>query len=86
MESCSGGPCKVELRFEAPIALRCLLFLPDKYRHSELKWRAMLYPHRKREQWDDLKLVKKHCMAKIAAEQHEFPFVVASPQCPEGAF
>ena len=62
-----------------------LLFLPKDYRASaRKKWPLILFLHGAGERGDDLALVAKHGPPKIATEQPDFPFIIVSPQCPDG--
>ncbi len=62
-----------------------LLYLPDGYEDSSKRWPLLLFLHGAGERGNDLSLVEKHGPPKlIATENKTFPFVVISPQCPEG--
>lgn len=71
--------------FETETArLGYLLHLPPDYKEeSGQKWPLILFLHGKGERGDDLQVVKKHGIARIAEEQPDFPFIAVSPQCPE---
>ena len=59
-----------------------LLFLPRDYKPTGKRWPLILFLHGSGERGDDLDRVKKHGVAKIVERQPDFPFIVASPQCP----
>ncbi|MEX0702590.1 MAG: prolyl oligopeptidase family serine peptidase [Planctomycetales bacterium] len=64
-----------------------LLFLPKDYENSEKerKWPLMLFLHGAGERGDgNLELVKVHGPPKIVETKPDFPFLLVSPQCPEG--
>ena len=61
-----------------------LLFLPEQYESDEKPWPLMLFLHGAGERGDNLDLVKAHGPPKIVEEWQDFPFIVTSPQCPEG--
>lgn len=61
-----------------------LLYLPEGYGEKDQKWPLMLFLHGAGERGDDLNLVKKHGPPKRIEQGKEFPFIVVSPQCPEG--
>ena len=63
-----------------------LLYLPQAYETNEEKWPLLLFLHGAGERGDDLELVKVHGPPKMIAEGEDFPFVVISPQCPEGVW
>ena len=61
-----------------------LLYLPPAYETEEEAWPLLLFLHGAGERGDDLELVKVHGPPKMIAQGRDFPFVVISPQCPEG--
>ena len=61
-----------------------LLYLPPAYESNEMKWPLLLFLHGAGERGDDLELVKVHGPPKMIAQGRDFPFVVISPQCPDG--
>jgi predicted peptidase len=61
-----------------------LLFLPDGYNKNKQSWPLILFLHGAGERGSDLEKVKKHGPPKIVDKQKDFPFIVVSPQCPEG--
>lgn len=73
-------------RFEAkvPVELDYLLYLPKDYEEKD-SWPLLLFLHGAGERGDNLELVKKHGPPKLIANGHEFPFIVASPQCPKNS-
>ncbi len=75
-------------RFEETVTktLSCnyLLFLPEDYGQQEKDWPLMLFLHGAGERGSDLQKVKVHGPPKIVEKQEDFPFIVVSPQCPEG--
>jgi len=46
------------------------------------RWPLVVFLHGAGEKGDDIKLVKKHGIPKLAAAGKEFPFIAISPQCP----
>jgi len=66
-------------------SLDYLLFLPRDYDPEREKgWPMILFLHGAGERGSDLARVKAHGPPKLAESDPEFPFVVVSPQCPEG--
>jgi predicted peptidase len=62
-----------------------LLFLPQQYqRASSKRWPLILFLHGAGQRGKNVWLVAKHGPPKVAASQPGFPFLVVSPQCPEG--
>lgn len=72
-----------KLTVHVPIEVNYLLSLPKNYDKQE-SWPLLVFLHGSGERGDDLELVKKHGPPKLIAEGKEFPFIVASPQCPKG--
>jgi predicted peptidase len=65
--------------------LEYLLFLPADYGKEKAKrWPLLLFLHGAGERGTNLWLVTKHGPPKIVTARPDFPFVVVSPQCPEG--
>jgi predicted peptidase len=67
------------------ISTKYLLYLPTKYHASKTElWPCIMFLHGGGEQGDNLTLVKKHGIPKIIDKKKDFPFIVISPQCPNG--
>jgi predicted peptidase len=61
-----------------------LVYLPVGYNQDKIKkWPLLLFLHGAGERGNDIELVKKHGPPKIV-EEKDMPFIVVSPQCPEG--
>lgn len=64
-----------------------LLFLPQDYRSAPGKrWPLILFLHGAGERGTDVWKVATHGPPKNVVEHPDFPFIVVSPQCPEGQF
>jgi predicted peptidase len=62
-----------------------LLFLPKGYQaKSETRWPLMLFLHGAGERGNDVSTVAVHGPPKNVASDPDFPFILVSPQCPEG--
>jgi predicted peptidase len=62
-----------------------LLFLPKGYdANGKQRWPLMLFLHGAGERGGDVKKVTAHGPPKIVKSKPEFPFILISPQCPEG--
>jgi predicted peptidase len=62
-----------------------LLFLPKGYHASaDKRWPLLLFLHGAGERGSDVWKVATHGPPKIVARDPNFPFIVVSPQCPEG--
>lgn len=64
--------------------MKYLLNLPDGY-NSKDSWPLLIFLHGMGERGDDIELVKMHGPPKIAIDMN-LPFIIISPQCPEGKF
>jgi len=62
-----------------------LLYLPDDYdKDPERRWPLMVFLHGSGERGEVLDLVKMHGPPKSIEQGQDYPFIVASPQCPLG--
>jgi predicted peptidase len=67
------------------LAADYLLFLPDGYDAGAAKrWPLILFLHGAGERGTNIWLVAKHGPPKVDTAQTNFPFIVVSPQCPDG--
>ncbi len=74
-----------ERSLDGTVGARYLLCLPQDYRAGAGKrWPLMLFLHGAGERGSDLSKVSAHGPPKVAEHQPDFPFIVASPQCPSG--
>ncbi len=71
------------LNAQVSVKLNYLLYLPENYDQQE-SWPVLLFLHGSGERGNDLEKVKIHGPAKLIEQGKEFPFIVVSPQCPEG--
>jgi predicted peptidase len=64
-----------------------LLFLPAAYgRNGHLRWPLILFLHGAGERGHDIERLRGHGITRVVEERADrFPFVVVSPQCPEGS-
>ncbi|MFZ1289584.1 MAG: discoidin domain-containing protein [Melioribacteraceae bacterium] len=65
------------------VQLNYLLYLPENYVEEE-KFPLMIFLHGSGERGDDLEKVKMHGPPKLVEQGENLPFVIISPQCPEG--
>ncbi|KAA3655815.1 MAG: phospholipase [Calditrichaeota bacterium] len=66
------------------ITMNYLIYLPDEYGASEKEWPLMLFLHGAGERGNNLKKVEIHGPPKHVAAGKKFPFIIVSPQCPNG--
>lgn len=77
-----SGP--VELNFGMQATWRCLVQLPKGYEQGDREWPLVVFLHGSGERGSDLQKVAVHGPPKLVAQGREFPFILVSPQCPEG--
>lgn len=78
----SGEQKPAKLDTQVRVQLSYLLYLPEDYEKKD-SWPLLLFLHGAGERGDNLELVKTHGPPKLIAAGKEFPFIVASPQCPK---
>jgi predicted peptidase len=67
------------------LSVEYLLFLPQDYDPARAEgWPMILFLHGAGERGSNLSQVKVHGPPKLAARDPDFPFIVVSPQCPQG--
>ena len=72
-----------KLRGTHPLEMNYLLFLPKEY-DGKKRSPMMLFLHGSGERGTNIWKVATHGPPKNVAEHREFPFILVSPQCPEG--
>jgi predicted peptidase len=75
---------RMERTLKIDTELDYLLYLPGTNSAPEETWPLMIFLHGAGERGDDLEKVKCHGPPRLIAEGRELPFIIASPQCPEG--
>src|SRR5262249_40515007 len=67
------------------VGAQYLLYLPKGYdAKSSKRWPLILFLHGAGERGTNLTRVAVHGPPKLAREKKEFPFLIVSPQCPDG--
>lgn len=66
------------------VRVKYLLFLPQDYEKDKKSWPLMVFLHGAGESGDELELVKRNGPPKIVEERKNFPFILLSPQAPQG--
>jgi predicted peptidase len=67
------------------VTLKYLLYLPADYDKQD-KWPLILFLHGAGERGDKLEKVEVHGPPKLIKQGKQFPFIIVSPQCPNGHF
>jgi len=74
-----------KLTITKSVELDYLLFTPKDYNEDKSKkWPLMVFLHGAGERGTNLTKVAVHGPPKIVIKRDDFPFVLVSPQCPEG--
>ncbi len=67
------------------VSAQYLIYLPKPYAEDKgVKWPLLLFLHGAGERGSDVNKVKAHGPPRLINEGKEFPFIVVSPQVPEG--
>jgi predicted peptidase len=82
-ETPSNSQEACELDRTIRVQMKYLLYLPKDYDQKE-SLPLLLFLHGSGERGTDLQLVKKHGPPKLIEAGKQLPFIVVSPQCPEG--
>ena len=75
---------KFEKKITTTVSCNYLLFLPEDYGKKRQRWPLMVFLHGAGERGSVLNKVKVHGPPKIVKNRKDFPFILVSPQCPEG--
>lgn len=65
-------------------SLNFLLYLPKNYGEPGKTYPLLMFLHGSGERGNDLNKLKVHSIPNIVDGKDDFPFIVVSPQCPEG--
>lgn len=66
------------------VNLQYLIYLPKDYEERGDNFPLVLFLHGAGERGNDIELVKRNGPPKLVEEGTDFPFILVSPQCPEG--
>src|SRR5687768_3476374 len=76
---------KFSKRISHELTANYLLHLPPDYKpKAKQRWPLMIFLHGAGERGTNLSLVTKHGPPKVVKNKTDFPFILVSPQCPEG--
>ena len=79
-------PQSLQKKIQTTVQLDYLLYLPETYKTSKETFPLLLFLHGAGERGKNLDNVKMHGPPMLAANGKSFPFVIVSPQCPDGAW
>ena len=78
-------PQKIERKISKTIQSRYLLYLPKDYSpRGKKQWPLLLFLHGAGERGTNLTAVAVHGPPKLVKQRKDFPFIIVSPQCPNG--
>ena len=80
-EPAPGKQVEQELKVDGK-TIPYLLYLPKDYTSKEAKWPLMLFLHGRGESAGPLSTVKKWGPPRLIERGENFPYIIASPQCP----
>src|SRR6266849_392427 len=84
-EEAMQKPQEFKRRITTVVGAKYLLYLPKDYSpKSRQRWPLILFLHGAGERGTNLALVAVHGPPKLVKQKREFPFIIVSPQCPEG--
>lgn len=63
-----------------------LLYLPKEYNASKDSYPVVIYLHGGSQRGQDLSKLKVYGLPHLVDKGRDFPFIIASPQCPDGKF
>ena len=76
---------QLAIPLETENTIEYLLYLPAGYNKSKEEWPLILFLHGAGERGNDIDAVAKHGPPKLASMKGKsLPFIIISPQCPEG--
>jgi predicted peptidase len=79
----AGKQIATKLDKQVHVTLKYFVYLPADYDKQD-KWPLILFLHGAGERGDNLDKVKVHGPPKLVAEGKPMPFIIVSPQCPNG--
>ncbi len=71
---------KVQTKYEY------LLYVPKEYEVHKNKYPLVIYLHGGGQRGNDLNKLKSYGLPYLVAQGREYPFIVVSPQCPDGKY
>lgn len=78
-------PQTLKRKISRTVTANYLLFLPQAYSAKDKKlWPMILFLHGAGERGTNVNQVKVHGPPKIVKNRPDFPFILVSPQCPDG--
>lgn len=69
-----------------PEKYKYLLYLPKEYSATKTAYPLVIYLHGSSLRGQDLNKLKAYGLPELVEKGHNFEFIIASPQCPDGKF
>jgi predicted peptidase len=77
-------PQHIETQLVKTVAYDLLVYTPKALQDEKKLWPLIIFLHGSGERGNDPNRLKVHSLPKIIDKDEEFPFIVVSPQCPDG--
>ncbi|MFZ4622593.1 MAG: phospholipase, partial [Bacteroidota bacterium] len=74
----------IETQLVKTIAYDLLVYTPKTFGEEKKNWPLIIFLHGSGERGNDPNKLKVHSLPKVVEHDENFPFIVVSPQCPEG--
>ncbi len=77
-------PQHIETQLVKTVAYDLLVYTPGTIKDEKKMWPLIIFLHGSGERGNDPNRLKVHSLPKVVEKDENFPFIVISPQCPEG--
>jgi predicted peptidase len=77
-------PQHIETELIKSVSYDLLVYTPRSFGQEKKTWPLIIFLHGSGERGNDPNKLKVHSLPKIVESEEDFPFLVVSPQCPEG--
>ncbi len=81
-----GGHCQAQTAAKPKAKYPYLLYLPEDYDAGKARYPLLGYLHGGSQKGTDLNKLKAYGPPQLVDQGRDFPFIIASPQCPEGKY
>lgn len=77
-------PHRFETTITRTVTYDLLIYLPSSFVNDGTRFPLIIFLHGSGERGNDPAKLKVHSLPKIVEKKEDFPFIVVSPQCPDG--
>ncbi len=77
-------PQHIETQLVKTVSYDLLVYTPKGVRDEKKLWPMIIFLHGSGERGNDPNRLKVHSLPKVIDREENFPFIVVSPQCPDG--